>query len=639
MSPPSYLIDPSLFSYSTSNYWTYGERRFPLEKHENLLTLYHEEGNSSLLVGAEGKLYYFDFESSSNHKEDFPEQDSGACQKPEEKKNYLTFIGKYHDMLLICGTNACKPTCWNLADRNKTEVAAQGLAPFVPNQNSLVLVDGEAIYSTISLHQHNGKIPRFRQVRGTGELYTSDTVMQNPTFVKATVIKQDERHDDKIYYFFREDNPDKSPEAPLKVSRVAQLCKGDKGGTSSLSASKWTTFLKATLVCVDPATKSNFDLLQDVFIVPSDKNWRETRVYGLFSNCCVSQDFQGHIFPGMHRWGYSAVCVYTIGDIDTVFRTSKLKGYTKDMPHIRPGQCPWGRNHTPPETFKIADLHPEVEEKVQPVAPRNSPLFHNKNHYQKIGVHRIQARDGHTYNVLYLVTDKGYIHKMVVMPHGVLNILEIQPFQQLAPILAMTLDHRRAKLYVSSPTEVVQLPMDMCEVYNRSCESCVMAKDPYCGWADGKCVSINTNLTMLQNVTLESTPEICTHSAFRQQEVDSPESYRNVTVALFSRYFLQCPTESHAATYMWHHNSSRIQNCSSTHGPCIHFIKNMTYDHYGRYTCISEENGFSQTLVKEWLLKQPVPSQTLRQSSQAVAASPSFWLGFLQMMALALLFQ
>uniref|UniRef100_A0A8C3RM96 Semaphorin 7A (John Milton Hagen blood group) n=1 Tax=Chelydra serpentina TaxID=8475 RepID=A0A8C3RM96_CHESE len=448
------------------------------------------------------------------------------------------------------------------------------------------------------------KIPRFRQVRGTGELYTSDTVMQNPKFVKATVIKQDELYNDKIYYFFREDNPDKSPEAPLNVSRVAQLCKGDKGGTSSLSASKWTTFLKATLVCVDPATKGNFDLLQDVFIVQSEKNWRETRVYGLFSN----------------SWGYSAVCVYTIGDIDTVFRTSKLKSYTKDMPHIRPGQCLWGRNHTPPETFKIADLHPEVEERVKPVAPRNSPLFHNKNRYQKIGVHSIQARDGHTYNVLYLVTDKGYIHKMVEMPHGVLNILEIQPFQQQAPILAMTLDHRRAKLYVSSRSEVVQLPMDMCEVYHGSCESCVMAKDPYCGWADGKCVSVKSNL--------------------RKADPDgNPLSYRNVTVALFSRYFLCCPTESHAATYMWHHNGSCIQNCSSTDGPCLHFIENMTHDRYGRYTCISEENGFSQTLVREWLLKQPKPSQTLMQRGQAVATSSSFWLGFLQMMTLALLFQ
>lgn len=35
------------------------------------------------------------------------------------------------------------------------------------------------IYSTIKKSQQNGKIPRFRRVRGGGELYTSDTVMQS----------------------------------------------------------------------------------------------------------------------------------------------------------------------------------------------------------------------------------------------------------------------------------------------------------------------------------------------------------------------------------------------------------------------------------------------------------------------------
>lgn len=47
----------------------------------------------------------------------------------------------------------------------------------------------------------------------------------DPQFIKATLVHQDEAYDDKIYYFFREDNPDKNPEAPLNVSRVAQLCR------------------------------------------------------------------------------------------------------------------------------------------------------------------------------------------------------------------------------------------------------------------------------------------------------------------------------------------------------------------------------------------------------------------------------
>ncbi|XP_067390816.1 semaphorin-7A [Emydura macquarii macquarii] len=645
-SHPAYLFAlwTSQLFLLTAGYWRVnpriitapqGERRFPLAKHESLITLYHEENTSSLFVGAEGKLYYFDFETSVNYTEDFPEQESGICTKPEDKKNYLTFIGKYKDTRLICGTNACQPTCWNWearefgatpplrpqAGRAKSLVDARGLVPFVPDQNSLVLADGEDVYSTISMHWNNGKIPRFRRVRGAAELYTSDTVMQNPRFVKAAVIQQDERYDDKIYYFFREDNPDKSPEAPLNVSRVAQLCKGDKGGTGSLSASKWTTFLKATLVCVDPDTKGNFDWLQDVFIVPSDKGWRKTRVYGLFSNC----------------WGYSAVCVYTIDDIDTVFRTSKLKGYTGEMPQIRPGQCSQGNHRTPLETFKIADSHPEVDERVQPAAPRNRPLFHSKNRYQKIGVHRIQAGDGHTYNVLYLVTDKGYIHKMVETSDGVRNILAIQPFQHPAPILAMTLDHTRAKLYVSSAREVVEVPMDMCEVYNSSCNSCVLAKDPYCGWGDKKCVSLKDNRSALQNMTLNSTQEICL--GVEPPPGDSLRGFQKVTVALFSRYFLHCPIESRVATYVWHHNHSKIGTCNPTHQPCIHFIENMTHDNYGNYTCVSEEGGFTQILVQEWLVKEPERPQLLIQRSQAAVISHSFWLGFLQMVALALLFQ
>lgn len=53
----------------------------------------------------------------------------------------------------------------------------------------------------------------------------SPVSLVDPQFIKATIVHQDQAYDDKIYYFFREDNPDKNPEAPLNVSRVAQLCR------------------------------------------------------------------------------------------------------------------------------------------------------------------------------------------------------------------------------------------------------------------------------------------------------------------------------------------------------------------------------------------------------------------------------
>lgn len=70
-------------------------------------------------------------------------------------------------------------------------------------------------------------------------------------------------------------------------------------------------------------------------------------------------------------------------------------------------QCVSSGQHTPSETFKIADSHPEVEDRVEPLSPTKSPLFHNKHRYQKIGVHKVSAADGRSYNVLYLATGTG----------------------------------------------------------------------------------------------------------------------------------------------------------------------------------------------------------------------------------------
>ncbi|NXC49401.1 SEM7A protein, partial [Penelope pileata] len=565
-----------------------GVREYVFPRNEKYPVFYHEENSSNIYIGGEGTLYYYDFATYESYLVDFPVENGGQCLKPgspEDNKNFLTLVAKRGDGMLVCGTGACAPTCWHLKEKQRgPSEDGRGLAPFTPDTNSLVVVDSRDIYSTIKKSQQNGKIPRFRRVKGGEELYTSDTVMQNPQFVKATTLKHEDPHQDKIYYFFREDNPDKSPEAPRNISRVAQLCKEDKGGTSSLSASKWTTFLKASLICVDPATKGNFNWLQDVFFVPAN-NWRDSKVYGLFTN----------------TWGSSAVCVYSFGDIDNVFRTSKLKGYNGPTPEIKPGQCVPSGQHTPSETFKIADSHPEVEERVEPLAPSRSPLFHNKHRYQKIGVHEVSASDGHQYTVLYLATDKGSIHKVVELPGGVQNIVELQVFSKKDPIQSMILDHERAMLYVGSTSKVVELPMDMCGLYRNNCESCLLARDPYCGWAHGRCRSVYQNREVRQNLSLDPWQGKC-----QKGEVKEADSYQNIPVIPFSRYYLNCPVESHYATYNWYHNNTLIKTCNNTHPQpdCFYFIRNVSHAHYGHYICVSEEDGFRQALVRERLVNQ-----------------------------------
>ncbi|XP_053129116.1 semaphorin-7A [Hemicordylus capensis] len=603
-----------------------GEQRFPFNTSDGHVVLYHEENTTSVYIGAVDKLYYYNFETSANHTESFAAKNTEmSCGNHVPAKNYLTLLEKYEDKLLICGTNDCNPTCWNWVDQKKVpSIDGQGLAPFGLDPNAHVLIDGKDIYSTIKKHLYNGRIPRFRRIRGSAELYTSDNAMRNPQFVKAAVVKQDQPYNDKIYYFFREDNLDwlKNTGALMNVSRVAQLCKGDKGGIGSLSAAKWTTFLKATLLCFDPATDRHFNRLQDVFIVESD-TWSETKVYGLFLN----------------EWDYSAVCVYSVGDMARLFQTSPLKGYRAELPTVRPGQCIEG-NHTPQETFRVAESHPELEHKMK----QQDILFHSKHHYQKIGVHQVQAADGSTHNVLFLATDKGTIHKVAELLDGTMNILEIQPFGQRAVIKAMTLDNVKNELFVASTSEVVRLPMAMCGAYKDDCESCVLARDPYCGWSNGKCTSVYArdelrNGTLLQALTHEVPSNVCASSDHSNAKENDCEA---VMVAPSSRYYLNCSVESHHADHAWVHRNRSI-HCGAGHRNCTYFIDEMTDQLYGNYSCVSQEGPFKRVLVTVCLVKPPEFSfrDALGPTPNgwATSASLSFWLGLLQMGTVFLLIQ
>ncbi|NWI46294.1 SEM7A protein, partial [Picathartes gymnocephalus] len=387
----------------------------------------------------------------------------------------------------------------------------------------------------------------------------------DPQFVKATTLRHEEPHQDKIYYFFREDNPDKSPEAPRNISRVAQLCKV-------------------------PAGVARFD----------PPGWGQDSVWLGCRGCCSIP----HARVGV--WGFlggsSAVCVYSFGDIDAVFRTSRLKGYNGPSPEVKPGQCVPAGQHTPSETFKIADSHPEVEERVEPLGPGRSPLFHNKHRYRKIGVHQVAAGDGRRYNVLYLATDKGSIHKVVELPDGVQNVVEIQVFPSKDPIHSMILDHARAVLYVGSGSRVLELPMDMCGAYRNNCHSCVLARDPYCGWANGSCLSLALARGVLQNLSVDSWRGSCQRSDVKEGMWGC--DFRNISVTPLSRYYLNCSIESHYATYNWYHEDALVKSCNTSRPQpdCFHFIPSVRREHYGHYVCVSEEDGFRQALVKERLM-------------------------------------
>lgn len=59
---------------------------------------------------------------------------------------------------------------------------------------------------------------------------------------------------------------------------------GDKGGERVLQK-KWTTFLKAQLLCSLPDDGFPFNIIQDMFVLkPIGDSWESTVFYGVFTS-------------------------------------------------------------------------------------------------------------------------------------------------------------------------------------------------------------------------------------------------------------------------------------------------------------------------------------------------------------------
>ncbi|NXW30017.1 SEM4B protein, partial [Phaetusa simplex] len=456
----------------------------------------------------------------------------------EEKKRQCVFKGKdpqrdchnYIKMLLqlnsthlyTCGTCAFSPACayinvqhFSLERDASGKVLLEdgkGRCPFDPEYRSTaVMVDGELYAGTVSNFQGNEPtIYRSQESRIALKTENSLNWLQDPVFVGSAYLRESlpagnpEGDDDKVYFFFSETGKEFDYFENTIVSRIARVCKGDQGGERVLQR-RWTTFLKAQLLCSHPEDGFPFNVLQDVFVLtPGELRWRETLFYGVFT----SQWNKGGL-------GSSAVCAFPMRSVQRAFgglykevnrETQQWYTDTGPVPEPRPGTCI--TSHTrhlkinsslqmPDRVLNFIKDHFLMDSPV-----RSQPLLlQSRLRYQQIGVHRAQGLHG-TYDVLFLGTDDGRLHKAVRVNHGVHIIEEIRLFPAGHPVLQLLLDQDQAGaglgctgagaggdaglVYAATYTTVAQVPFANCSLY-RSCGECVLARDPFCAWSRGAC--------------------------------------------------------------------------------------------------------------------------------------------------------
>lgn len=561
-----------------------------------------------------------------------------------------------------CGTGAFHPQCTYLHIGHNTEEplfmlshtmeSGRGKCPFSPKEPFTArLTDGE-LYAGTSVDFMGANAAIFRSsIQGISQHYIRTEAydhnwLNEPEFVGSFSIPDTHSpDDDKVYFFFKERAVEAGQWDKRVYSRVARVCKNDVGGKRSL-INRWTTFLKARLVCSVPGPSgvdTQFDELEDIFVLET-KDPQNPTIYGVFST-------SSSIFRG------SAVCVYSMASIRAAFNGPfahkegpdyRWVEYKGRIPYPRPGTCPSetydplhkSTKDFPDEVVSFMRQHQLMWEPVLPLGGKpiltrvNAPYM-----LQRVVVDRVDAEDG-PYDVLHLGTDDGKVVKAVSVIKNnwdteEIILEELTVFQSATPILSMELSTKRQQLYVSSELGVAQLGLQRCELYGTDCAECCLARDPYCSW-DGQTCSryfpTSKRRARRQDIKYGDPWSQC---PVTEDDSDSVE-VKSVYGVEGNSTFLECVPRLSQAELRWtvQHTETQQNNRhvyenrelpQSDDNRSLHMKRGLLIQHLkladtGLYTCTSHEHSYSQILARYHL--HIIPNHSLHLPRQQAAPGP-----------------
>ncbi|XP_035579427.1 semaphorin-4D isoform X1 [Zalophus californianus] len=606
---------------------TWERREVHLEKfHEpgifNYSVLLLSEDKTTLYVGAREAVFALSAHNISVKQHEaywrVSEDKKAKCAEKGKSRqteclNYIRVLQPLSARALyVCGTNAFQPACDHLnltsfkfLGRNED---GKGRCPFDPAQSyTSVMVDGE-LYSGTS-YNFLGSEPIISRNSSHSPLRTEYAIpwLNEPSFVFADVMRERpdgvDSGDDRVYFFFTEVSVEYEFVFKLMIPRVARVCKGDQGGLRTLQK-KWTSFLKARLICSRPDSNLVFNVLQDVFVLRA-QGLKEPVIYGVFT-------------PQLNNVGLSAVCAYNLSTAEAVFSRGKYmqsttveQSHTKwvryngAVPTPRPGACinreARAANFSsslslPDKTLQFVKDHPLMDSSVTPIDNRPR-LIRSDVNYTQIVVDRMQALDGTVYDVMFVGTDRGTLHKAVSLENEAHIIEETRLFEDPEPVQTLLLNSEQGRrfVYAGSSSGVVQAPVAFCEKH-ATCKDCVLARDPYCAWnqATEACVA-------LQPTDGPSRDLIQRMSGDTSACPDETKSFRQHFFKHGGTAELKCSQKSNLARVVWTFQNNELE----PEGPKYRLvgrknllISSLSEGDSGVYQCLSEERVGNRTALQ-----------------------------------------
>ncbi|XP_052398745.1 semaphorin-3B-like [Carassius gibelio] len=613
-----------------------GIKRFDLERSCCFRALLLDEERGRLFVGARNFLLSLSLDNISKQEQkiywpapvDWREECNWAGKDINtDCVNYVKVLHHYNRThLYACGTGAFHPSCAYVEVGQKIEdhvfkidpsmvEDGKGKSPYDPRHTSASVLIGDELYAGVATDLMGRDFTIFRSMGQRPSIRTEphdSRWLNEPKFIAAVGVPESENpDDDKVFFFFRETAVEAQGFGKVTYSRIGQLCRNDMGGQRSL-VNKWTTFLKARLVCSVPGndgSETHFDELRDVFLLQT-RDRKNPLIYTVFTTS--SSVFQG-----------SAVCLYTMNDIRRAFlgpfahkegSNYQWVPFQGKVPYPRPGMCPsktFGSFEStkgfPDNVIQFARHHPLMFNPVTPLGGR--PLFLRTGipyTFTQITVDRVNAADGH-YDVMFIGTDIGSVLKVISVPKGSwsnteLLLEELQLFKDSSSIISMQISSKRQQLYVGSDTGVVQVPLHRCSMYGKACAECCLARDPYCAWDGHTCTRYlpNTKRRFRRQDVRNGDPNALCSGDHQKQRVLEKRLY----AVDGSSSFLECIPKSLQAqitwTYQRHPETSREEvrldeRVLLTERGLL--LRRAVRRDSGVYQCHAMEHGFTQTIL------------------------------------------
>lgn len=372
-------------------------------------------------------------------------------------------------------------------------------------------------------------------------------------------------------------------------------------GGEKLLQKKWTTFLKAQLLCAQPG-QLPFNIIRHAVLLPADSP-SVSRIYAVFTS----------------QWQVggtrsSAVCAFSLTDIERVFKgkykelnkeTSRWTTYRGSEVSPRPGSCSMGPSSDKALTF-MKD-HFLMDEHVV-----GTPLLVKSGvEYTRLAVESARGLDGSSHVVMYLGTSTGSLHKAVVPQDSSAYLVEeIQLSPDSEPVRNLQLAPAQGAVFAGFSGGIWRVPRANCSVYE-SCVDCVLARDPHCAWdPESRLCSLLSGSTKPWKQDMErGNPEwVCTRGPMARspRRQSPPQLIKEVLTVPNSILELPCPHLSALASYHWSHGRAKISEASATvyNGSLLLLPQDGVG---GLYQCVATENGYSYPVVSYWVDSQDQP--------------------------------